>query len=465
MKNKSKFLSILLSFVLLLGVFFGSLYFPTDPDLGWHLKYGESFFENKEVLRENTFSRLMPDYKWNNSSWGTDLITYQTFNNFGFLGVSVLSALVVTLTFFFIGKAAKMDIFEKSIAFPVLLFLTLPVNQVSFRGQLLSLLLIAVMYWVLTKYEEIKDKRLILLLIPFFTLWSNLHGEFLLGLALFGLWVVIYLTKEYYLDYRNRIKELITKERFLILALFASLLSVMINPFGTGVYLETYRHLNDPLQASIVEFLPPDSFSFVWWHQLIAGMALTLGLALQGTGRKTFDLAPFYLPSFILFIFTFWVSRYAWPFYYSGVFLLKPLISFLKPESRKYQLIASSVFAVCFLAISIWSKHPFTEFKNMNWDNYCRKSVNCSPGAAQAVIDGKLNNEKLLTIYDYGGWLIWNYPQIKPTIDGRMHLWRNESGFSAFEHYYPIEQNMKDVDKSAFNAVITSNRKQFTIDL
>ncbi len=459
MKVKTNFLSNLLSFVLLIAVSIGSLFYPTDPDLGWHLKYGESFFENNQVLRENTFSRLMPDYKWNNSSWGTDLITYQAYSNFGFLGVSALGALVITLTFIFIGKAAKLDLFEKSVLFPVLLYLTLPVNQVSFRGQLLSLLLIAVMYWGLSIYKELGDKKLILLLIPFFTLWSNLHGEFVLGLALFGLWVIIYLIKEYYLDYRKKLRDLISKERFLIIALLLSSFSVIINPFGIGVYIETFGHLGDPMQKSIVEWLSPNDYSFVWWHQLLAGMVLTLGLALQGTGRKTLDLAPFYLPSFILFIFTFWISRYAWPFYYSSVFLLKPVISFLKPESKKYQLIVSSVFIVCFLSISIWSKYPFTEFKNMSWDEYCRRSISCSPGAANAVIENKLNNNDLLTIYDYGGWLIWNYPQVKPTIDGRMHLWRNEGGYSAFEYYYPIEQNMKDIDNSRYNAVLTSNRK------
>lgn len=459
MKNKTKFLSILLSLVLLLGVFFGSLFIPTDPDLGWHLKYGESFFENGKVLKENTFSRLMPDYKWDNSSWGTDLITYQAFNSFGFLGVSVLSALVIVLTFFFIGKAAKLDIFEKSIIFPLLLYLTLPVNQISFRGQLLSLLFIAIMYWVLSIYKELRDKRLILLLIPFFTIWSNLHGEFVLGLALFGLWGLIYLVKEFYFNYKNKLKELIRHEKFLITALLLSCLSVMINPFGVGVYVETFGHIGDPMQKSVVEWLSPNDFSFIWWHQLMIGMALTLGLALQGTGRKTFDLAPFYLPSFILFIFTFWIRRYAWPFYYSSVFLLKPLILFIKPESKKYQLIVSSVFALCFLVFTIWSKYPFTDFKIMNWAEYCKKSISCSPGAANAVIANKLNNEELLSIYDYGGWLIWNYPQIKPTIDGRMHLWRNEDKYSAFEHYYPIEQNLDDIDKSAFNAVITSKRK------
>ena len=118
------------------------------------------------------------------------------------------------------------------------------------------------------------------------------------------------------------------------------------------------------------------------------------------------------------------------------------------------------MFAICFLFISVGSKYPFDTFKNMDWNSYCKKSVGCSPGAANAVITNKLNNEKLLTIYDYGGWLIWNYPQIKPTIDGRMHLWRDEKGYSGFENYYPIEQNTTgDIDNSPYNGVLTSKKK------
>src|SRR3990167_9331643 len=98
---------IILSLLPFIFVFISTLYQPIDPDLGWHLKYGEYFFEKGSLLKENTFSTEMPDFRWPNVSWGTDLITYFTFHHFGFLGLTVLSALIVTLTFFFFSKLAN----------------------------------------------------------------------------------------------------------------------------------------------------------------------------------------------------------------------------------------------------------------------------------------------------------------------------------------------------------------------
>jgi hypothetical protein len=460
MKNKLKIFEILIAIILFSGIFISSIHTPMDPDLGWHLKYGEYFFENGKILRDNIFSQLMPDYKWNNSSWATDLITYQTFSNFGFIGLSLLGSLVITLTFFFLGKAAKLHIFEKVLLFPIILWFVLPVNQVAFRGQLISLLFIAIMYYLLSRYEE--NKKVILLLIPFFTLWSNLHGEFILGLALLGIWSIVFGLKEIYLNYRKNITKFFNDHKILILTVIGSGFSTLVNPFGIGIYLETIKHFGDPMQKSITEWQSPGDFTTVWWHQLFIALLGGIGIAMMGIGKKTLDKAPFYVPSIVLFFLTFGVRRYAWPFYYSTVFLLKPIVSFLKPDKEKHSLIAAFVLGAIFLGFSIWGKYPFTNVKEMTWNDYCKKSVSCSPRAAQTVIAYNLNNDKLLTIYDYGGWLIWNYPQIKPTVDGRMHLWRDEKGYSGFEWFHQIEQGTNpdmDIDKTEYNAVLTSRKK------
>ena len=458
MKDKLRLVSLVLTFLLLLSIFIASLFSSQDPDLGWHLKYGEYFFQNNSILRGNTLSSLMPDFKWNNSSWATDLLTYLTFNNFGFLGLSVLAALVITATFFFIGKAAKLSLFERSIIFPILFYFVLPVNRVSFRGQLLSLLLIAIMFYVLSRFEQ-KNKRGLLLLIPLFAIWSNFHGEFILGLALFLIWVFVYSAKEIYLNFRNNISSFFKKEKFLFVSLLGSIIAVIINPFGIGVYKESLGHFDNPLQQSIAEFLPLSNLSTDFWNLLIIGIVLTLGFVMLGTGRKNLDKAPFYFPSLVLFLFTFWIKRYAWPLYYSCAFLMQPVVKFFEPDNKRHSLIMSGVFTISFFLFAVYVKYPFKEATQTNWSAYCESSIGCSQAAAKAVLSNKLNNEKLLTIYDYGGWLIWNYPEIKPTIDGRMHLWRNSSGYSAFEYYYQIEQNQNDIDNTRYNAVLTSQRK------
>jgi hypothetical protein len=452
----SKF-SILVNLILFSAIFIASIYMPDDPDFGWHLKYGEYFFKTGEVLRDNPLTQLMPDYKWNNSSWLTDLLTYQTFNNFGFIGISILGALVITLTFYFIGKAAKLSLFEKSIIFPIILYFENAVNMVSFRGQLISLLFTAVLFYLLSKYEQ--NKKIALLLIPFFMLWGNFHGQYIMGYGIFGIWALVYLVKEIYLTYRVNITNLLVDNRFLLAALFISPLAILINPFGIGVYLEALGHFDDPMQKSISEFLAPADFSATWWQLIFCGIAMTIGVLLLGTGKKNLDKAPFYVPSIVLYIFTFWIKRYAWTFYYSAVFLFQPVVHFFEPDDKRQALYSSLVISVLFLLTVVYLK-PISVLSSMNWDKYCSGTVNCSKNAAKFVVDNKLNNDKLLTTYDYGGFLIWNYPEIKPTIDGRMHLWRDEKGYSAFEYYYPIEQDTtNDIDATPYKTVLTSTKK------
>lgn len=448
----------LINVVLYSFVFIASLYIPSDPDLGWHLKYGEYFFKTGEVLKTNPLTQLMPDYRWNNSSWLTDLITYQAFSNFNFLGITILGAIVITLTVFFFGKAAKLSIFEKSIIFPLLVYITSPVNSIAFRGQILSLMILGIMYYILSLYE--KDKKLSLLLIPLFLVWGNLHGQYLIGLGLFFLWIIIYLTKEAYLEYRKDIRKLVKDNIYLLVSFVGSAFAILINPFGIGVYLEALSFSNNPLQKDIVEFIAPVDFSIVWWHLLFLGSTMVAGVMLLGTGKRNLDKAPFYLPSFLLLLFTFWIKRYTWTFYYMSIFLLQPVVHFFEPDNKRHSQYTALVLSIAFLLIAIFIKQPFSQFTHMNWDKYCRITVNCSAKASEFVIKNKLNNDKLFTIYDYGGFIDWNYPEIKPTIDGRMHLWRDKNNFSAFAYFLPIEQNTtKDINEAPYNTVLTSRLK------
>ena len=137
--NSKKFRPILLLHLLpYLLVFLASLYIPKDPDLGWHLKYGEYFFQHGQILRDTIYSTMMPNFHWANSSWGIALLSYSIFYSFGFFGLTIAAALIITLTFWVFSKAANLSFWDQTLLFPLLLFLEKPVNEVSLRGQLVS---------------------------------------------------------------------------------------------------------------------------------------------------------------------------------------------------------------------------------------------------------------------------------------------------------------------------------------
>ena len=477
-----KIIQILASILPSLTVFLASLFLPYDNDLGWHLAYGKYFFQNHQILRDNIFSTEMPGFHWVNSSWLTDLISYFTFNNFGFVGLAVLGAAVITLTFYFFAKAAKLDYFEKALIFPMLIYFMTNLNSVSFRGQLLSLLLLGILVYILTKASEShknnKSSPAIYALPPLFALWSNLHGEFMLGFAIFVIWIASNFisglitnslpsrhserSEESHLNIESRFFALWAQNDRLIVVFFASMLAVLVNPFGFGVYQEAFRHFGNPLDAYIAEWIPFKMLSTPWWGQVVAGFTVFFGILFLIFGNKIKENLSQISTASIVYLLSFSVRRFVWPMYYLILPLLAPVAAFFKPESKKYANITATVIFVIYLAATFWADNPLKRIQNMSWQSYCQKYVQCSDGAISYMeknLDARLLDARLLTYYGWGGYLIWNYPQIKPSIDGRMHLWRDETGYSAFATYYAYEQNADDVDKSTYDAVLMSPQK------
>lgn len=436
-------------------VFLANLYNPSDSDLGWHLKYGEYFFRHGSILRENIFSTMMPGYRWVNSSWATDLLTYSIFRPFGFVGLAILGAFVVTLTFFFFARAFKLSFFERSFIFIVTTFYIAPLTAVSFRGQLLSLLFMAILYYLLSRFAQ-GDTRFLFFTIPLFLLWSNFHGAFVMGLGIFLVWIVGY----WLLSFRRKKlkdRKLLQRLKLLFSCLAASSLVTLINPFGVGVLAEAVRHFGNPWQKFIVEWLPLEPYSDLWWQLVVWGGVLLLCMIVIIGRGKIRHLLPYLIVACLFFALAWWMRRYAWPMYLLSIPLVQQLVATFTPKKETIQIaIGISILIVYYLFIVLF-KNPLGSVLAMNWDIYCKYYVGCSQESAEFLIKNKPAGE-ILTFYNWGGWLIWRHPQLKPSIDGRMHLWEDH-GYSAFAEYYPLEQNWQDIDKSRYTIVYMTPKK------
>jgi len=436
-------------------VFLATIYRPIDPDLGWHLKYGEYFFKNFRILRENIFSTEMPNFIWANISWGADLVYYLFYSFGGFLGLSIGGALVVMFTFFFFAKAYDLDFWEKAIIFPIILFFMNPVSANSFRGQQLSLLLFGVLIYLLSRYEKLKGK--IIYLVPvLFLIWANTHGLFVVGLGVLGLWEIFYLLGLFLESKKMRL--LIPEIKKFSIVTLLSFVATLIHPYGIRIYEDALLHFNDPLLKRVAEYLPATELSQQWINLVITIVIAGIGiLAYLFTGIWKSKLPQIGLFS-VLYILSTWVRRYSWAMYYVVIPFLKPLVNFIRPDSKRGVFYGGSILFIIYITIILLLKQPYRQFLDMNWDVYCSEISQCSPQAAK-VLNKYYIEGKTMTLYNWGGWLIWNYPHLKPSSDGRMHLWRDENGYSAFVHDYALEQNMKDIDKSKYDVVFTATYK------
>lgn len=446
-------------------VFIASLYRPWDTDLGWHLKYGEYFFQHGRILKENIFATEMPDFIWANTSWGIDLVYYATFHWLGFLGLTLLGALVITLTFYFFAKAFDLSMWEKAMIFPFLILLEDPVNQISFRGQVLSVMMLALVILVLAKFEKYDRKKILFWLIPIFLFWANLHGQFILGFAVMVLWFTFYLLGKFFEEASGlkpgillaETKKFISKNLqlglFFLLITIITFLATLIHPFGLSIYTDAFLHFKNQDLQYIIEYLPFEDLSQPWWNQMIFGILTFFGLVYLTFNEELKRRIPSIGVVSILYALSWWVRRYAWSMYYLGIPLLKPVAAFVKPDSEKIARLSALILFCFYSASAIYIKMPLSQFSEMNWEIYCSEFNNCTSESIEFVRDNNLT-DNLLSLYGWGGFMIWNYPEVKPSIDGRMHLWKDETGYSAFSDYYALEQNWEDVDNSKYDVAL-----------
>lgn len=456
MKNKNKLITFILTVVLYLAVFLFSIYLPSDPDLGWHLKYGEHFFKFGEILRENVYSTMMPNYPWTNHSWASDLLIYLSYNWLGFIGVSLLGGSIVTLTFFVLSKSFKLSLWNKSIIFPLLLLFVSNVNAVSFRSQMMSYFFTSVLIYILTKYQE--NPKNLLFAIPLFLVWANFHGGFIVGLIiLFGFLGITKL-----MEFKNnfKISAIVPAVKLEAIAVAGVLIVTLINPFGYGVYLESLNHFGNPWLKYVSEWAAFENMSQQWWKLILfVNLYLFSIVILFMTGRIK-KIFPFAVLVLLFMALAFNERRYAWSMYYLSVPIFLELSEYIKPSSKSVQKTGALLISTAFLITAFYFKGYLGTYFNMNWDKFCLNSSNaCSRGAINFIAKNDLTTN-LSTPYSWGGWMIWNYPEIKPSIDGRMHLWKDASGYSAFGEYYTNVQDWESIDKSKYDTVVVLKQKK-----
>ncbi len=432
-------------------VFLLTLTHSLDLDLGWHLKYGEYFFQHHEILRQNIFSTEMPGYLYVNHAWGSDVVLFAFYKALGFFGISVLGAVVMTLTFYFFSRAARLAYWEKALLFPPMIYALHEITELSFRSQLISLLGVGIVYFFIQQFEENKSKKIVLL-IPLFLIWANMHAEFIVGLGIFALWVLLYFLRTLYQARKQKIVFPRKDINFLIGVFAAATVATLVNPFGIGIYIEILRHFGNPLQQYINEWKPIQESTSLLWPFVGWGFILAASLAITYRKEKLIAHAHYIIPTILFFAISFSQRRYFWLMILVSVPIAASLVTRLRP-SRQSIAITIAVFIVIFsygyaAVVQLPNQYVFS----FDWGLYCRFN-GCSPRAAEFIVSSSLDTNHMFTDYNWGGWLIGNYPTIKPAIDGRMPFWRDAIGYSAYAKYVALENMTSDIDAAGYDTV------------
>ncbi len=206
-------------FVLLFGALDNSI----DYDFFARLIVGKSFFQTGELFKYDFYS-YGTTHNFIDHEWGSSLIFYLIQHNFSDIGLYIFKSAIIFLTLFIVTKIIRLDKSDAKFHFLFFFFAIQSICYTFFstiRCQSFSFLFFVAYLYILKHSLKYKNYRVLFCLPLLNIIWQNLHGGFVLGLAL----IVIFIIGEYL----NNNKKF---SKVLSISFLITLLGMFVNPYG-----------------------------------------------------------------------------------------------------------------------------------------------------------------------------------------------------------------------------------------
>ena len=372
----------------------------TDSDTYWQLATGRWMLDHREFLRQDIFSSTVAGAHFGIGEWLGQIAFAASFATGGWAGVAILRATLIAVGSLFLVRLARRGLTPWWISLP-LVIAALLVSKITWtdRPQLFTLALFPALLELLLSVRPGFSRRLLVLL-PLFLLWTNLHGGYLLGLVVVAIFAV---------------ESVLTNGRrglpFAATAVACVAVS-FVNPAPlelAGAAREDFLHP----PRFLTEFLPPDVVTpagalFAAFVMLVIATALLRG----GSLREAMLLAP-------LLYLAFTAQRQMLFFCFAATAYLGARLTTLAPGGcgpggsgptrRTFELPAPVRMPVAIVLVIAALASTFGAPVHPDERAY-------PAGALDAL---RVDNGVLLNEYDWGGYLIFNLPERPVFIDGR----------------------------------------------
>ncbi|MBA3688813.1 MAG: hypothetical protein H0W81_08300 [Chloroflexi bacterium] len=161
-----------------------------DPDYFWHLTTGKLIAETGRVPSADPFSFTWFGQPWTPHEWLSELMIFRLVEAVGRIGALLVFGLFPPAIFGVLAAAlTRQGARVLAIGLPFALGAFALIPYVTLRPQAISWLLIAVLLWILLEATADHPRRF-LLVVPLFVLWANLHGLYVVGLGVVGVYLL-----------------------------------------------------------------------------------------------------------------------------------------------------------------------------------------------------------------------------------------------------------------------------------
>lgn len=198
-----------------------------DPDLWGHVRFGADILDQRAIASRDPYS-FTSDRPWVNHEWLAELLMGLAYRLGGAAGLVALKTLAVVAAMVLVSTSLRRVSWrplDHDALVGLAILATLPRTHMV-RPQVFSVLLFAALLSILTRADR-GDRRALILLPAVMAAWANLHGGWIVGLAMLSIWTAV--------RFLRRGPESIGRHRLVLLWL-ACVAATLINPYGVGLW-------------------------------------------------------------------------------------------------------------------------------------------------------------------------------------------------------------------------------------
>ena len=256
-----------------------------DVDTGYHIRAGEYILKTFSVPKDDIFSFITPTIPWTAHEWLSEVIMALVHKAFGLTGVALFFAFIISLVYYLLYKFFKTNK-DNLILTVFIVLLVLVSSQIHWlaRPHIFSLLLTLIWYYLLDQYQY-HHKNYLYLFPLIMLLWVNLHGGYLAGFVLIGIYLFGNGVK--YFSAQGAEKDIYKKKAgFLGLITVVCLFVSLINPHTYQILLFPFNLVSNKfIMDHVGEFMSPN------FHELMPfKYLLLLMIAIFGISKRKINL-------------------------------------------------------------------------------------------------------------------------------------------------------------------------------
>ena len=160
----------------------GGSFLLRDPDTWSHIALGRWIIEHRALPFQDPFSYTFQGKLWVPEEWLSDIIFASTYKYFGWAGVCAIPTLSITIALVLLTRRLMYWLEPLRAAFAAAFAFALLQGHLLARPHLLAIPILV--FWVSNLVSAREEERApSFIILPMMTLWCNLHGSFIVGLA------------------------------------------------------------------------------------------------------------------------------------------------------------------------------------------------------------------------------------------------------------------------------------------